>query len=297
MWPDHVQPERAGLTEAELLRIAHAPVQDGDDLELLRVAGVEVLTVTEAEGLGIPEVERDLEHGVVIVDEESSFIQIDRVLWAGFQNAKDEERRRAAEIEKLGRSTPVPFWLAFAEPMPEAMLFDVPEDAEELDVPQVDDVRGWSDVDADTLQMLAYNVLILTHPANLCPYRYMRGSRVHDLVERSIRPLTEWLADYPHMVIEQLGGKANLESMEVADITREDAVPFWDVLEMPANFTPPGRTGKVGDTMEAAHQLLELDFFEQHGLDRIIDQCALARYGVRSIDAWRDSDFAPLMRD
>ena len=292
LWPDWIDPARAGLNESEFLALASREILDGDDQELLRVAGVNVLTSEEAEELGIPSDERDLAHGVVIL-EHTSWIRINPVTWAGIQNARDEEERRSAEVKKLGPKAPIPFWLCFAEPTPEAVLLQVPEDAEELPLPDFDDVRGWNDVDEEVLLGAARCALVMTIPANVHGFRYIRGSVVRDLVARPLRALAEWVEAYPHLVITDLGGLVDAE--ETAEMFGDGRVPFWEALQMPDGSVASASSETIGDLISATQQLVRLGFFEQHGLDPVVDAYALSHFGVRSWPGWERSDFARLM--
>jgi hypothetical protein len=261
------------------------------------------MTSDEADAAAVPESERDLAHGVVIERHSGDVIRINPVLWAEVQDARDDEKRRGDALSDLGPNVPLPFWLVFASPMYEALLYAGPssDGIEELDdVPDVDDIHAWTEVDEDTLLDLARCVLIFTLPATLRPGRYMRGSLVRDLVARPLRPLRDWLEAYPHLVVESLGG--NTAELPFDDdlgiFSGEERPPFWEVLVMPSHFEAPVDLSPAGapDVWEGANRLGE-QWFVDNGLDCGVDRMALARYGSRTIDAWRQSDFAPLMRE
>jgi hypothetical protein len=305
MWPDTVDPRRVGLSDAEFLALAHREILDANDQELLRLAGVVVLDDDEADAEGIPPEARTLEHGVVII-KVKEWLQINRTHWAEIAEARDEEQARATELLKLGPLTPVPFWLAFCEPVygpnflsdPRQLATADGRDISEvlIDPPGVDDVRAWADVSDEMLIELARCVLVATLPANGHPYIYIRGSRLRDLVGRPLRSLEEWREHYPHMVIDELGGRPFDLSESAAEWDFEDGLHFWQVLQVPDWFSvPEGDLETMGPRIEAVSQLVERDWFEPQGFDHIVDSFALARFGTRRIEAWRKSDFARLL--
>ena len=152
-------------------------------------------------------------------------------------------------------------------------------------------------MEEETLTQLAKAVLMTGLPAQLYGHTYIRGSRLRDLVEHPLRPLSDWLAAYPHLVNPALGGKGETpEESELSEQLAEGRIPFWEALTMPPEFEAPSpnRHGEP-DTWEAARRLAELGFFEQQQLDQDVDRYALARFGARTPDDWARSDFAYLI--
>ncbi len=299
LWPDRVDPSRAGLTDAELLSLAYQDVLDANDVALLEATGLRVLTASEADLEGLTENERTLSEGTV-VSPEGSFLRINPVLWAEVAEARENDENRAAALKRFGPRVPLPFWLVFAEPTPRALLFAVPDELDEddfINFPDVDEVNEWADVSEEMLAQLAKAVLITGLPAQLYAPTYIRGSNLRDLVERPLRPLSEWLAAYPHLVNPALGGKGETpEESELLEQLADGRVPFWEALVMPPGFEPPpnNQHGEP-DTWEGARRLAELGFFETQRLDPDVDRYALARFGTRTPDAWARSDFAELI--
>jgi hypothetical protein len=153
LWPDRVDPSRAGLTDAELLSLAYQDVLDANDVALLEATGLRVLTASEADLEGLTENERTLAEGTVI-SPEGSFLRINPVLWAEVAEARENDENRAAALKRFGPRVPLPFWLVFAEPTPRALLFAMPDELDEddfINFPDVDEVNEWADVSEETL--------------------------------------------------------------------------------------------------------------------------------------------------
>jgi len=205
----------------------------------------------------------------------------------------------AAALKKLGPHVQVPFWLAFLPPTPRAVLMadlDDEEPGEVLPLPEVDQIDQWADVDPDLVAEAAASSLVLTMGSMTHPLTYRRGSRKRDLVARPLRPVREWLATYPALMAEPLGGDWR-DPSEWQQCMGPDAIPFWEVLDLPAALRHPvtGETD-TATCMTTTTRLVEVGWFAVHGLDEQVDRAALSFHGHRTRAAWQDSDFAPLLR-
>ena len=68
-WPEHIDPQRAGLSTAELLQLVHQPHHDADDIALLETAGFNVVPASQTDASDIPAKKRTPRHGVVVVND------------------------------------------------------------------------------------------------------------------------------------------------------------------------------------------------------------------------------------
>jgi hypothetical protein len=142
----------------------------------------------------------------------------------------------------------------------------------------------------------AASSLVLTMGSMTHPLTYRRGSRKRDLVARPLRTIREWLAAYPALVSKPLGGDWR-DSSEWRQCMGPDAIPFWEVLDLPAELRGPVVGGTDTATcMNTTTRLVEIGWFAAHGLDEQVDRAALSFHGYRTPAAWQDSDFASLFR-
>jgi hypothetical protein len=297
-WPEHIDPRRAGLSTAELLQLVHQPHHDADDSALLETAGFTVVPASQADASDIPAKQRTPRHGVVVVNDAPG-LRINPVLWQELKGAEDEAAEAAAALRKLGPHLPVPFWLAFLPPTPRAVLMadlNDEEPGEILPLPEVDQIDQWPDVDPELVAEAATSSLVLTMGSWTHPLTYRRGSRKRDLVARPLRTVHEWLAIYPALVSEPLGGDWR-DPSEWQQCMGPDVIPFWEVLDLPAELSDPvpGETD-TAVCMDTTTRLVGAGWFAAHGLDEHVDRAALSFHGYRTLAAWQDSDFAPLLR-
>jgi hypothetical protein len=162
--------------------------------------------------------------------------------------------------------------------------------------PGVDQIDQWPDVDPELVAEAATSSLVLTMGSWTHPLTYRRGSRKRDLVARPLRTVREWLAIYPALVSEPLGGDWR-DPSEWQQCMGPGVIPFWEVLDLPAELRDP--VPGESDTavcMDTATRLVEAGWFAAHGLDEHVDRAALSFHGYRTLAAWQDSDFAPLLR-
>jgi hypothetical protein len=62
-----------------------------------------------------------------------------------------------------------------------------------------------------------------------------------------------------------------------------DAIPFWEVLDLPAKLRDPVVGGTDTATcMNTATRLVEAGWFAAHGLDEQVDRAALSFHGHRT---------------
>ncbi len=298
-WPEHIDPTRVGLSTADLLQLVNQPHHDADDMALLRAAGFAVIPASQADASTIPAAQRTPRHGVVVVDDSPGF-RINPVLWQELKGAEDEAAEAAAALGKLGPHMPVPFWLAFLPPTPRAVLLadldDGGEPGEILPLPDVDQIDQWADVDPHLVADAAASSLVLTMGSMTHPLTYKRGSRKRDLLARPLRTVSEWLATYPALVSEPLGGTWR-DLSEWKQCAGPDTMPFWEVLDLPRRLS--GAVIQETDTatcLATTTRLVEAGWFAAHGLDEQVDRAALSFHGYRTRAAWQDSDFAPLLR-
>jgi hypothetical protein len=297
-WPEHVDPRQVGLSTADLLQLVNQPHHDADDIALLETAGFIVIPASRADASGIPANQRTPQHGVVVVNDAPGF-RINPVLWQELKGAEDEAAEAAAALKTLGPHVPVPFWVVFLPPTPRAVLMadlDDEEPGEVLPLPEVDQIDQWADVDPELVAEAAASSLVLTMGSMTHPLTYRRGSRKRDLVARPLRTIREWLAAYPALVSKPLGGDWR-DSSEWRQCMGPDAIPFWEVLDLPAELRDPVVGGTDTATcMNTTTRLVEIGWFAAHGLDEQVDRAALSFHGYRTPAAWQDSDFASLFR-
>jgi hypothetical protein len=174
----------------------------------------------------------------VVVVNDAPGLRINPVLWQELKGAEDEAAEAAAALKKLGPHVPVPFWLAFLPPTPRAVLMadlNDEEPGEILPLPGVDQIDQWPDVDPELVAEAATSSLVLTMGSWTHPLTYRRGSRKRDLVARPLRTVREWLAIYPALVSEPLGGGWR-DPSEWQQCMGPGVIPFWEVLDLPAEL-------------------------------------------------------------
>ena len=284
-WPEHIDPARVGLSTADLLQLVNQPHHDADDIELLKAAGFTVIPASRADASVLPAAQRTPRHGVVVIDDTPG-LRINPVLWQELKGAEDEAAEAAAALRKLGPHVPVPFWLVFLPPTPRAVLLadldDGGEPSEILLLPEVDQIDQWADVDPQLVADAAASSLVLTMGSMTHPLTYKRGSRRRDLVARPLRTIREWLEAYPALVSEPLGGDWR-DLSEWKQCAGPDAVPFWEVLDLPREFREPViQETNTATCLDTTTGLVEAGWFTAHDLDEQVDRAALSFHGYRT---------------
>jgi hypothetical protein len=236
-WPDNIEPLRAGLTDEEFADLLDQERWTEDEAAMLRAAGMRVVTPEEARAGFIPPDQLRPSRGQVVWDPATGSHLVASA-WAHYRHATLDQELEAGLLTSLPEGTPVPFWLAMIRPV----AVDFGQDLlDALELPGLDDQAGWGAVDAEMLDMAAAAHLTVGPHPWLLPLTYMRGSLARDLVARPLRPLADWLADYPHLLPAHLGG-AEVVGSELAHRNQQaqrgpTAVPFWEALQLPADIS------------------------------------------------------------
>ncbi len=302
--PNWINPQSVGLGTNELEELATRSIYDYKELKILREAGFKVYPADDPELRFIPPLRMRPESGVIVYDPDT----MAHVLPDGFMQyryvVEQEELTQDAVTEAIQTGEPMPFWLIWHTPSP---VYGGEELLSRIQLPSVYEQSLWEDVDREQLTYASVGYICHgPHQILLAPW-YMRGLNATSLMENPLRPMKEWLEDYPYLIRDLFGGAAihtvdDILSPHVAQMRSEvegsSAKPFWETLELPDGVElPPNNTNITTQTAATVVADLEKhEFFQEHHLHPYVDRISLIYEPARSILLWEDSQFSELVR-